>query len=96
LKDQEYGVPSKEALTRLVAEGGIHLVTGAPGSGVMFDCNLMHGSNGNITPFARRNLFIVYNSIENALVEPFAAPEPRPEFIASRSVSPVVPAAPGS
>lgn len=89
LRAQEYGVPSDEALTRLVAEGGIVAVTGEPGSAVMFDCNTMHGSNGNITPFARRNVFLVYNSVENALVEPFAAPARRPEFIASRDVTPV-------
>jgi ectoine hydroxylase len=89
LKAQEYGVPSREDITRLVAEGGIHQVTGAPGSATMFDCNVMHGSNGNITPFARRNVFLVYNSVENALVEPFAAPAPRPGFIASRVVEPV-------
>ena len=89
LRDQEYGVPSREALTRLVAEGGIHQVTGAPGSAVLFDCNVMHGSNGNITPFARRNVFLVYNSVENALVEPFAAPGRRPEFIASREARPL-------
>ena len=89
LKAQEYGVPSHEELTRLVAEGGIHMVTGSPGSAVMFDCNVMHGSNGNITPFARRNVFLVYNSVENALVEPFAAPDRRPEFIASRTFDPV-------
>jgi ectoine hydroxylase len=91
LKAQEYGVPSREALTRLVAAGGIHQVTGPPGSAVMFDCNVMHGSNGNITPFARRNVFLVYNSVENALVEPFAAPARRPDFIASRVVCPVAP-----
>ena len=89
LRAQEYGVPSDEALTRLVAEGGIQPVTGPPGSAVMFDCNTMHGSSGNITPFARRNVFFVYNSVENPLVAPFAAPKPRPEFIANREFTPI-------
>ncbi|MEU8135915.1 ectoine hydroxylase, partial [Streptodolium elevatio] len=40
-------------------------------------------------PYERANVFIVYNSVENALVEPFAAPAPRPEHIASRSFVPV-------
>jgi len=84
LRSQEYGVPSEADLSRLVAEGGIHMVTGGAGSAVMFDCNLMHGSGSNISPLARRNLFIVYNSVENRLVEPFAAPAPRPGFIAAR------------
>lgn len=30
----------------------------------------MHGSSDNITPYPRSNLFIVYNSVQNALVRP--------------------------
>lgn len=89
LRAQRYGVPTDEALALLVAEGGIEIVTGDAGSAVMFDCNVMHGSNGNISPFDRRNLFIVYNSVENTLVEPFAAPQRRPEFIANREFRPL-------
>jgi ectoine hydroxylase len=44
----------------------------------------MHGSNSNITPFPRSNVFVVFNSVENTLVEPFGAPSPRPTFIGSR------------
>ncbi len=89
LRAQEYGVPSDEALAGLVEAGGIETVTGEPGSAVVFDSNTMHGSNGNISPQARTNVFFVYNSVENALVEPFAAPAPRPEFIASRTFEPL-------
>jgi ectoine hydroxylase len=89
LRAQEYGVPSDEALTELVERGGIDTVTGPAGSAVWFDCNLMHGSNGNITPLPRTNVFFVYNSVENALVEPYAAPAPRPSFIAAREVAPL-------
>jgi len=89
LSAQEYGVPSDEALRELVDEGGIAAVTGEPGSAVVFDCNTMHGSNGNITPFDRCNVFLVYNSVHNELVEPFAAPVPRPTFIAAREVQPL-------
>ncbi|MFQ5599830.1 MAG: ectoine hydroxylase, partial [Candidatus Krumholzibacteriia bacterium] len=56
---------------------------------VFFDCNAMHGSNGNITPYPRSNVFFVYNSVENALVEPFGGLEPRPEYIASRDFRPI-------
>ena len=56
---------------------------------MFFDCNVMHGSNGNITPQPRRNVFFVYNSVDNALEEPFAAPQPRPEHIASRDFRPL-------
>lgn len=84
LRRQEIGTPDTDSLTRLAAEGGIRQFTGPAGSAVFFDCNAMHGSNGNITPYPRSNVFIVYNSVQNTLVEPFAAPAPRPSFIASR------------
>jgi ectoine hydroxylase len=90
LRAQEIGVPDEASLAALVeAGGGVEVVTGEPGSAVLFDCNAMHGSSNNITPYPRTNLFVVYNSVANSLMEPFAAPAPRPEFIASRSFAPV-------
>jgi ectoine hydroxylase len=90
LRDQEIGVPDDASLAALVETGGgVTVVTGEPGSAVMFDCNAMHGSSNNITPYPRTNLFVVYNSVDNSLTEPFAAPAPRPEFIASRAFTPV-------
>jgi ectoine hydroxylase len=90
LRAQEIGVPDDVSLAALVeAGGGVEVVTGEPGSAVLFDCNAMHGSTNNITPYPRTNLFVVYNSVANSLMEPFAAPAPRPEFIASRSFAPV-------
>ena len=65
--------------------GRINECVGQPGTVVFFECNVMHGSNSNLTPFPRHNVFLVYNAVSNALVEPFAAPAPRPEFIASRN-----------
>jgi ectoine hydroxylase len=56
---------------------------------IVFDCNTMHGSNGNITPLPRANAVIVYNAVSNRLVAPFGAPAPRPEFIATRTVEPI-------
>ncbi|HEX6476332.1 MAG TPA: ectoine hydroxylase, partial [Acidimicrobiales bacterium] len=90
LRDQEIGVPDEVSLAALVdGGGGVAVVTGEPGSAVLFDCNAMHGSSNNITPYPRTNLFVVYNSVDNPLTEPFAAPAPRPEFIASRAFTPV-------
>lgn len=90
LRRQEYGVPDRESLRWLVERGGgIAAPTGPAGSIVLFDCNTMHGSNGNMTPCPRANLFVVYNSIENALVAPFGGTRPRPPFIASRDVQPL-------
>ncbi|WP_033440382.1 ectoine hydroxylase [Saccharothrix sp. NRRL B-16314] len=89
LKEQEIGVPSRANLTALADAHGIEQFTGPAGSALMFDSNSMHGSGSNITPFARSNIFLVFNSVENALVEPFAANRPRPDFVASRDFTPL-------
>lgn len=90
LKKQECGVPDTVTLAELASDGGIAAPTGEAGTVVIFDCNAMHGSNGNITPFPRANAFIVYNAVSNGLVAPFGAKQPRPEFIASRKQAPVI------
>jgi len=86
LKRQEYGVPDEDSLAELAHQHGIVAPTGKPGTVVLFDCNIMHGSNGNITPFPRANAFLVYNAVSNALKPPFGVDKPRPEFIAARGV----------
>src|SRR3546814_5664482 len=68
LKKQEYGVPDEDSLAELAAEHGIVAPTCNAGTAIIFDCNAMHGSNGNITPFPRANAFIVYNAVSNRLV----------------------------
>ncbi|MEO6988181.1 MAG: ectoine hydroxylase [Aquihabitans sp.] len=85
LRRQEIGVPSDEHLAELVQQGEIRDCIGPAGSVTFFDCNAMHGSNGNITPYPRRNAFYVYNSVDNGLLEPYAAPARRPNHIASRT-----------
>ncbi|MEU0087995.1 ectoine hydroxylase [Streptomyces sp. NPDC006274] len=89
LQMQDAGIPSDETLTRFADDHGIRLFTGKAGSATWFDCNCMHGSGDNITPYPRSNVFIVFNSVENTAVEPFAAPVPRPEFIGARDFTPV-------
>lgn len=84
LKKQECGVPDEILLRYLADMGGISSCKGKAGSVVFFDCNTMHGSNGNITPYPRSNVFFVYNSIENQLGAPKENLTPRPEFIAAR------------
>jgi ectoine hydroxylase len=85
LRKQEYGVPDHESLRKLVDDGGIVTATGPAGTTVFFDCNVMHGSNGNITPAPRSNVFIVYNAISNRVEAPFGARKPRPAFLAERA-----------
>lgn len=89
LQMQDAGIPSNETLTRLASDYGIRLFTGEAGSATWFDCNAMHGSGDNITPFPRSNVFIVFNSVENTAVEPFAAPVRRPDYIGARDFTPV-------
>ncbi|MFD3796838.1 ectoine hydroxylase [Streptomyces californicus] len=89
LQMQDAGTPSDEALTKMADRHGIKLFTGKAGSATWFDCNAMHGSGDNITPYARSNVFIVFNSVENEAQEPFAAPIRRPEFIGARDFTPV-------
>ncbi|MDL4770896.1 ectoine hydroxylase [Actinomadura xylanilytica] len=91
LRGQEIGTPDPNSLSILADKHGIELFTGTAGSATMFDCNCMHGSNGNITPFPRSNIFIVFNSVENACIEPFSAPAPRPSFIGARDFAPISP-----
>lgn len=89
LRKQEYGVPHREALELLVDQGGIVAPKGRPGSALFFECNLMHGSVGNLSPHPRTNLFVVYNSVENAAVAPFGGGRPRPDFLADRDATPI-------
>ncbi|WP_030544594.1 ectoine hydroxylase [Streptomyces albus] len=89
LQMQDAGIPSDEALSGFAEKHGIKLFTGKAGSATWFDCNCMHGSGDNITPFPRSNVFIVFNSVENKAVEPFAAPIRRPEFLGARDFTPV-------
>lgn len=92
LKKQEYGVPDRGLLKRLADRGGVSAPVGPAGSAVFFDCNAMHGSNSNISPYPRSNVFFVYNSVENAIEDPFCGLKPRPEHVATREdFSPVVP-----
>lgn len=92
LRRQEYGVPDNESLAFLARNGGIEAPTGVAGTVIVFDCNTMHGSASNITPFPRSNAFIVYNAASNSLEAPYGPATPRPDFIAARnSMTPVTP-----
>lgn len=84
LQKQEIGVPSREILEKLAAEAGLDAATGPAGTVIFFECNTLHASNGNVTPFPRSNAFFVYNAVSNAPTAPFAAAKPRPAFLANR------------
>ena len=84
LKNQRLGIPDKEAIQKLVDKGGIQAPTGPSGSLMLFECNTLHASNKNISPWPRSNLFFVYNSIENILTDPYAGTKPRPDYLGAR------------
>ncbi|MFG0320460.1 MAG: phytanoyl-CoA dioxygenase family protein [Planctomycetota bacterium JB042] len=73
------------ALLREAADRhGIEHCRGEPGDVVLFDCNTIHGSHTNISPWGRCMFFAVYNAVSNVPAErPYAAPSPRPEHIGS-------------
>lgn len=86
LKDQKTGVPDESSMLEFVRDAGgrIDPLPCCTGSVVLFDCNAIHGSNSNVSPFRRTNLFFVYNSVENRVVRPFCGKNPRPEHVATR------------
>lgn len=85
LRKQVYGTPDPDSLNWLIEKcGPIEMPTGPAGSLLIFDCNIMHGSNSNISPFPRSNIFLVYNSVENRLKDPYSGLPPRPDYIAAR------------
>ncbi|MDF2446637.1 MAG: Ectoine hydroxylase [Moraxellaceae bacterium] len=85
LMTQTVGTPAPESLSLLADQaGGLAAVKGPPGTVLFFDSNLLHGSTGNISPYARANVFMVYNSVENRLGPPQHGLRPRPEHIAHR------------
>src|SRR5690606_18660409 len=86
---QEAGTPDLESLKTVVDKGGIVAPKGPAGGIVFFDCNIMHASTENLSPFPRSNGFFVYNSVENTLEKPFSAEKPRPEFAGSHDYTPV-------
>ncbi len=83
LREQRVGIPDEAHIASL-AQDGISAATGHAGTVVVFDSNTLHGSGNNISPWARSNLFFVYNSTENLPQAPYCGCPPRPPFVAER------------
>lgn len=91
LRRQTVGTPAPESLALLAERGGgLASVKGPPGTVVFFDSNLLHGSAGNLSPYPRANVFMVYNSVANCLRSPLQGLAPRPEHVAHRRCVPVL------
>jgi ectoine hydroxylase len=85
LRRQEYGIPDRDSLTLLAHDRGVQALCGVAGTVALFECNLLHGSAGNLSPLPRLNLFAVYNHIDNAPAAPFGGRPPRPLHVAERT-----------
>ena len=71
-------------VTRLAEEGGMVAPTGAAGTVLLFHCNLVHASPGNISPWNRTIVYISACHVENH-IRRFQ----RPEWIAHRDFTPI-------
>jgi ectoine hydroxylase len=74
----------EETVERLCVEGGLVAPTGKPGSMLMFDGNLVHGSSGNITPFPRKIVYLTLNACSNYIRKPT-----REEWLAHQDFTPI-------
>lgn len=73
-----------EVLAGFADRFGIEHCPGEPGDVVVFDCNTVHGSHTNITPWGRSMFFCVYNAVSNTPAPaPFGSSNRRPEHIGS-------------
>ncbi|WP_279607138.1 phytanoyl-CoA dioxygenase family protein [Burkholderia gladioli] len=75
----------------LVADHGLRSAHGPAGSAFFFHANLPHASGLNLSPYRRRQIFITYNALGNALPR---SPE-RAGYLVARSNAPL-PAMSGS
>ncbi|WP_306984696.1 ectoine hydroxylase [Alkalicoccobacillus murimartini] len=98
LQKQEAGTPDNESLSWLTEKAGgrIDRATGPAGSVLFFESNTMHGSNGNLSPYPRSNVFFVFNSIKNKIGKPYSGQKPRPEFLANRDNNKAIEAVPSN
>lgn len=82
----EYGLYRTHELQMLTVDRNMPVVpiTGKAGDVVFMDGNLVHASGPNLSDKDRRIAFVVLNSEENPLDNPYGGGEPRPEWITQR------------
>src|SRR5690606_29198399 len=76
----------RETVARLVKEGGLVAPKGPAGAMLVFDCNLVHATPGNLSPFDRTIVYLSLCHVENH-IRRFK----RPEWIAHRDFTPIEP-----
>ncbi len=74
----------RETIRRLAAEGGMAAPKGTAGSMLVFHCNLVHASPGNISPFSRTIVYVSACHVDNH-IRRFK----REEWIAHRDFTPI-------
>lgn len=84
LRKQTLGVPSAQTMRKVLGKRRIESITGSAGTVVFHECNLLHGSPDNISADPRTVLMGVFNSLDNQVVKPFGAREPRPDYLCQR------------
>ncbi|WP_394829360.1 phytanoyl-CoA dioxygenase family protein [Pendulispora albinea] len=90
LRTQDYTAPDRELLGRAIQERGVVQALGKAGTIIVSDCNVMHGSAANMSPWPRSILFYCFNSVHNTLSpEPPLGTRPRPDFLANRNFTPI-------
>lgn len=83
LKQQTLGVPRNATMREVLRERQIESICGEPGTLVIHECNLLHGSPDNISADPRSILMFVYNSVENRPGEPYSGLPPRPHYLSN-------------
>jgi ectoine hydroxylase len=81
---------SKDVIRRMVLQHGIVAPKGGPGSVLLFDPNICHGSATNMSPFDRRIAIVTYNHVNN---RPTNTENLRPEFLSARGREAITPVA---
>jgi ectoine hydroxylase len=78
------GLINSNIICDISQKGELFTPLGPPGSVVVYDCNLVHASAENLSPFDRCVYLMFYNSCENTLKNPT-----RPNYISSRNSTPL-------
>lgn len=91
LKKQVAGVPEPDSINQILKQNGLVSITGQPGTLVIHECNLLHGSPDNLSPWPRSVMMFVYNSVKNKVTAPYSGLKPRPEYLSSSDQAPLQP-----
>ena len=76
----------RATMERLADEGGIEALIGPAGSVCFIQCNVLHGSANNVSPWRRAIMYLIYNAVSNA-----CAGTNRPWYQNNRDFTPLQP-----